>query len=439
MSFRSAFTSAFSSAFRSSYNADAGRFVYLLDKYVGAAAAFSLSKLSKNTANVVRVRRVSDNNEDDFSADDVSTGAMTGWVNTNFNVKTYDFSTNNGGLGFTSNLTLAGGESAGGVGDALKISVVSTGGNAVHRVYQNLNPLGSGSGFRITFKAYRPSSNVSVGKLGFSFASGFLSSNVSPQFFSADDVWEDFSFDANSGTNTRFYVQLSATNGVGSLKSVFNGVTGDHVFIKDLKIDVVNSSGHVTEWYDQSGNGNDLTQPTAANQPKVVSFGALVSGGVDFDGANDYLPISTTLSWGEYTAFTVERYKGSGSTISYGRTGGSGRHAGSQAGGTQVSLFAGGTTCVDNGDTTIEHMAYRYFRNSIPSASRMAYNDNSLSSTGAAGVGNNTLNNMAIGAELSSISAYGNVTVNALIIYNSNQSANRTGISAKLNSIIPTY
>jgi hypothetical protein len=41
--------------------------------------------------------------------------------------------------------------------------------------------------------------------------------------------------------------------------------------------------GFVETWYDQSGNGNDATQATAGNQPKIVSNGSLVTGGIVFD------------------------------------------------------------------------------------------------------------------------------------------------------------
>lgn len=34
--------------------------------------------------------------------------------------------------------------------------------------------------------------------------------------------------------------------------------------------------GFVTKWYDQSGNGRDATQSTAANQPQIVSSGTLI-------------------------------------------------------------------------------------------------------------------------------------------------------------------
>jgi hypothetical protein len=54
--------------------------------------------------------------------------------------------------------------------------------------------------------------------------------------------------------------------------------------------------GFVETWYDQSGNGNDATQSVAGSQPKIVDGGSLVSGGIDFDGVDDYLLSSHILS-----------------------------------------------------------------------------------------------------------------------------------------------
>ena len=56
--------------------------------------------------------------------------------------------------------------------------------------------------------------------------------------------------------------------------------------------------GFVTTWYDQSGNGYNATQATAASQPKIVSSGSLVTengkAAMDFDGVDDYLQSSIT-------------------------------------------------------------------------------------------------------------------------------------------------
>jgi hypothetical protein len=54
--------------------------------------------------------------------------------------------------------------------------------------------------------------------------------------------------------------------------------------------------GFVETWYDQSGNGNDAVQSVAGSQPKIVDGGSLVSGGIDFDGVDDYLLSSHILS-----------------------------------------------------------------------------------------------------------------------------------------------
>jgi hypothetical protein len=52
----------------------------LLDLYPNAAAAYSLRQLRAGVANVVRVRRSSDNTEADFTAAQVSDGSLATWV-----------------------------------------------------------------------------------------------------------------------------------------------------------------------------------------------------------------------------------------------------------------------------------------------------------------------------------------------------------------------
>lgn len=51
--------------------------------------------------------------------------------------------------------------------------------------------------------------------------------------------------------------------------------------------------GFVVTWYDQSGNANDATQSTAANQPMIMDNGVVLRGDVlpiiRFDGSNDVL------------------------------------------------------------------------------------------------------------------------------------------------------
>jgi hypothetical protein len=56
-------------------------------------------------------------------------------------------------------------------------------------------------------------------------------------------------------------------------------------------------NGFVTTWYDQSGNGRHATQTTTANQPQIVSSGALVQEGskpaLRFNGSTQSLIVPT--------------------------------------------------------------------------------------------------------------------------------------------------
>jgi hypothetical protein len=53
------------------------------------------------------------------------------------------------------------------------------------------------------------------------------------------------------------------------------------------------TNGFVTTWYDQSGNSRNATQTTAANQPQIVSSGSVILYGTKptmrFDGVSDFL------------------------------------------------------------------------------------------------------------------------------------------------------
>jgi hypothetical protein len=62
------------------------------------------------------------------------------------------------------------------------------------------------------------------------------------------------------------------------------------------------NNGFIVTWYDQSGNGNNLTQATTARQPRIVNAGAL-DRNIRFDGSDDYL--ATSASSGSVSAFTT--------------------------------------------------------------------------------------------------------------------------------------
>jgi hypothetical protein len=75
-----------------------------------------------------------------------------------------------------------------------------------------------------------------------------------------------------------------------------DGTNNSTVFRDDSEV-VNASSGSVTTLYDQSGNGNNATQTTAANQPRTVNSGTL-DNSIVYDGSNDYFEITqhTTIN-----------------------------------------------------------------------------------------------------------------------------------------------
>jgi hypothetical protein len=203
----------------------------LLNQYPAAAAAYSLRKLSSAVSNVVRVRRASDNDEEDFTAEQIELGEMVNWVNS-----------------------------------------------------QTVPPLDIGvetSEGRIPV----PEGGTSIGIPAAAYSLRNLSTtytgNVVDVRRSSDDAEDSF----------------TATE-------VADGTLTDWVG--------VGNDGFVTQWYDQSGNDNHATQGTDASQPKIVDAGVLVRGNTGEpaftgDGVDDILSLSSSINFGtgEFFVSTV--------------------------------------------------------------------------------------------------------------------------------------
>jgi len=125
-----------------------------------------------------------------------------------------------------------------------------------------------------------------------------------------------------------------------SLRLLNSAYTGDCVIIRrasDNALDTIGFAGGVLDtaalktfcastdcfvrtWYDQSGIGRDAAQTTNANQPRIVSGGVVDrSGGevaINFDGTNDFLTrveTASTLFRVNFSVFAVHTVTG-GST-----------------------------------------------------------------------------------------------------------------------------
>ena len=79
------------------------------------------------------------------------------------------------------------------------------------------------------------------------------------------------------------------------------GFTGDALDTASLATFVGSDSAHVTTVYDQSGNGEDAVQATAANQPRIVNAGTY-DGKLVFDGTNDFMKVTALAQGSQYGA-----------------------------------------------------------------------------------------------------------------------------------------
>jgi len=89
------------------------------------------------------------------------------------------------------------------------------------------------------------------------------------------------------------------------------GRAGGFLDVAALLAFVGAGNGFVTKWYDQSGHAHDFSQATAANQPQIVSGGALITDlnglpSPQFNGTSQYLggppqeQVFTNAGWSSF-------------------------------------------------------------------------------------------------------------------------------------------
>lgn len=112
--------------------------------------------------------------------------------------------------------------------------------------------------------------------------------------------------DLYGGADTAYSLRLLRTAYAGSSIRVRRssdnaeqdiGFSGVNLNTSSLLSFVGAGDGFVTTFYDQSGNGYNMTQGSATSQPQIVSSGSLITQNgkpsILFDGTNDYFAISS--------------------------------------------------------------------------------------------------------------------------------------------------
>ena len=215
---------------------------------------------------------------------------------------------------------------------------------------------------------------------------------------------------------------------------------------------VGSGNGFLVVMYDQSGNGNDATQTTAASQPKIVNSGnAVTKNGkpaLDFDGNDDALLNLNQIFSGtaNATTFTVHETsetsfdspiisigdlnngdgKSNMNSPEYGMRVGNGfKIFNTSANGTQ-SLF----TAISSGPNITDLQGY------LNGSELSVSNDKTQLIDYTGGI--------CIAGQLDTLQGdnirnYGDVRIQEAVIYNSDQSANRTDIENNINNYYTIY
>jgi len=356
-----------------------------------------LSTASVGSA-VVRVRRSSDNTEQDFTATEITDGTLTTFTGIGFYEGSNPLAT------FTSN----------GV-DGFEATDTASFGNVNLNTEGVLNDV-----VEITFDASNLTGNIDVYLVG----NAQIRSNTAIVTSGVNTI----TLTANGNFD---YLAFRMQNQPSSI-TVNNFTINRDILPPPLQ-------GYISKWYDQSSLGlNDAVQLTATNQPKLVSNGVVVLD--NGKPAIEFINVSQTPNWLK-TSYSTSQ------PISVALVGKSTT--------TNLDVFYSG----DTNETRVQQLNYEdlnYFSLFAGVILEGASHDNDRhlwfnlhnttnSSMAQDGVitatgndGSNSLTGFQIGSQQNGNNAL-NGNIQELILYPSDQSANRTGIETNINTEYTIY
>ena len=367
-----------------------------------ALTAYSLRSLTGGDPKVVRVRREIDNAESDFTAAGISSGALTSFVN---DIQTVGTAVN--GTGSFDNYTVS---NLSNTGFSADNSAGGTGSAGFPYVFKDEDILI----VKYTVTNFSSTASLSPQIRGVSATNSVTGKTNSGTAFTANGTYTDVLTATADGTHLMFA----------------DGNTGSYT-ISDFEIVSHSSSGFVETWYDQSGNSKDAVQATAESQPKIVSAGILVTeGGLLFNGDTNFFDIGSSISLGTEFFFTGVLNRNSrvdaNGTIIGNDGGGGGNRAFINSSTNTIGIRDGDANIQsslvpsDSSDSLISYQA---------SASSFTFILNGTTNVKSALTGGQAFRYMGGGSGF-------NLSVNLkeLIVYDTDQTANRTAIEANINS-----
>lgn len=203
-------------------------------------------------------------------------------------------------------------------------------------------------------------------------------------------------------------------------------------------------NGFITTWYDQSGNGYNTVQTTAANQPRIVNSGTVDKENSKpcavFDGSNDFVATTgTPFSATSNTLIAVSKQSALGSYKRLFNIGNfaAGRYLGSDNNtNDMLAIFNNSTFTCSGGVSLSQNVSIMY--NS--GTSGVLRNNGLQVNTVTASAASYLSKNLFIGNdEQSNVGYFWNGTGQEFIFYPSSQGTNASGIETNINTFYSIY
>jgi hypothetical protein len=206
------------------------------------------------------------------------------------------------------------------------------------------------------------------------------------------------------------------------------------------------ASGYVHTWYDQSGNNNNATQGTNANQPLIVSSGSVITNGtraaIEWDGTSQRLQNASEIMTGSALCLigVMQSDSTSGTRMWVDQSGSN--YGGALYQSTAYDAFArfgAAYVGLTNITTTITTYAL-FFANWVSGNSKAHINgtEEDSNTTVFSGSGNTGVA-FCIGNDSQATSRAADGKLQEIIVYDSDQSSNRTGIESNINTYYSIY
>ena len=201
------------------------------------------------------------------------------------------------------------------------------------------------------------------------------------------------------------------------------------------------NNGFVRTWYDQSGNGNDATQATAASQPRIIdaSSGLITKNGnaaLNFDG-NDFFTGSSVNISQPLTEIAIAALQAglenddNDYRLIWGAVSNAAIYKDDASSPDSFNMFAG-TVRFGISANSSQNLWFALFSGS----NSFAYINNVSAITGDAGT--DSLNSLILGSEAGGVKGWKG-TIQEVIIYPTDQSSNRAAIETNINAHYSIY